>query len=119
MFELKVSVPFSFEHQLKGFGEAFEKVHHHTWKVGVILNVEALDQRGVSVDFNQVKKDLTQLLEGYQGKLLNRVPMFAKLQPTAEHIAMWAAEELSGKYPGLISGVQVGTGQEQVTLRLC
>jgi len=112
MFEAQVRVPLSFSHRLEGFGSESQKVHEHTWDVAVTLATAALDQRGASVDFVGLKKDLAELLEPYQGKLLNDCEAFHELQPTAEHIAIWVAENLAKTYPGLIRAVTVGTGEE-------
>lgn len=112
MFEAQVRVPLSFSHRLEGFGSESQKVHEHTWDVTVRLLTAALDQRGVSVDFVKLKENLAKLLEPYQGKLLNDCEAFHELQPTAEHIAIWVAENLAKTYPGLIRAVTVGTGEE-------
>ncbi|MBA7609191.1 hypothetical protein ES703_16379 [subsurface metagenome] len=112
MFEAQVRVPLSFSHRLEGFGSESQKVHEHTWDVAVTLATAALDQRGASVDFVGLKKDLAELLEPYQGKFLNDCEAFHELQPTAERIAIWVAEKLEKTYPGLIRAVTVGTGEE-------
>lgn len=113
MFEAEVSVPLRFSHSLKGLGKEFEKIHDHTWDVTVRLATAALDQRGVSVDFTKLKENLAKLLEPFQNKVLNDCEDFRKLQPTAERIAIWVAGKLKGTYPGLISAVTVGTGEER------
>jgi 6-pyruvoyltetrahydropterin/6-carboxytetrahydropterin synthase len=112
MFEAQVKVPFRFSHSLKGFGEEFERPHEHTWDITIRLATAALDQRGVSVDFVKLKENLAAMLEPYQGKLLNDCEAFSNMQPTAERIAIWVAERLGKTYPGLISSVTVGTGEE-------
>lgn len=109
MFEIEVSVAFTFTHFLKGFGEEFSRPHPHTWDVTLILGTQNLDGRGVSVDFLEVKKKLFILLQPYNGKLLNQTDLPIASQPTAEHIALWVAAELDKHYPGLISSVAVGS----------
>lgn len=113
MFETEVTVPLDFRHHLEGFGEEFAKEHEHTWDVTVAVAVESLNQLGVSVDFIKLKKNLANLLEPYQGKLLNELEPFNEIPPTAEHIALRVAEGLSRTYPGLLRAVSVGTGSEK------
>jgi 6-pyruvoyl-tetrahydropterin synthase len=114
MFEVEVSVPLRFTHHLEGFGEEFSKEHRHTWDVTVTLAVPDLDQRGVGVDFVKLKTSLIKLLEPYQGKLLNDCDLPFCAQPTAEHIALWVAENMSKRYPGLLRSVTAGTSEERV-----
>jgi 6-pyruvoyl-tetrahydropterin synthase len=114
MFEVEVTVELKFRHYLDGFGEEFSKPHEHTWGVTVTLVTPDLDQRGVSVDFVRLKANLVKLLEPYQGKLLNDCKLPFCTQPTAEHIALWVADNLAKGYPGLLQSVCVGTTEERV-----
>jgi 6-pyruvoyltetrahydropterin/6-carboxytetrahydropterin synthase len=114
MFEAEVTVKLKFRHYLDGFGGEFSRPHEHTWGVTVRLATSALDQRGVSVDFVELRENLAAMLEPYQGKLLNDCEAFSNMQPTAECIAIWVIERLGKTYPGLISSVSVGTAEECV-----
>jgi 6-pyruvoyltetrahydropterin/6-carboxytetrahydropterin synthase len=113
MFEVEVSAPLHFRHRLMGFGEKFEAEHEHTWNIQITARTKNLDRRGACVDFVDMKKKLVMILEPLQAKLLNDHSPFDSLQPTAEHIAQWAAKEMEKSYPGLITEVTVGTTQEK------
>jgi len=113
MFETEVSVSLRFRHRLEGFSREFAEEHEHVWRVTVNLSTQALDQRGVSVDFTKLKENLAALLKPYQNKFLNDCEPFDELPPTAEHIARWVAEALSESYPGLVRSVAVGTDEER------
>ena len=113
MFEVEVTVPLRFRHSLEGFGERFSKPHSHTWDVTVVSGAKEVDNRGVSVDFVELKQTLAGLLEPFQGQLLNSHEPFTETQPTAENIARLVAELLGKSYPGLVHSVTVGSGEER------
>lgn len=114
MFEVEASVRFSFTHSLEGFGEEVKDPHHHDWDVTITLGIGGLDGRGVGADFIKLGQELKKLLEPYQKKNLNESDLPFVDQPTAEHIALWVAEQMDKLYPGLVVRVSVGTDEERV-----
>ncbi len=108
MFEAEVTVEWKFSHYLEGFEEKFAKPHEHTWQVILNLAVPDLDNRGVSVDFVKLKQKVIDLLVPYQNKFLNESNLPFAAQPTAEHMALWVADNLNQSYPGMIHSVTVG-----------
>jgi len=102
MFELNVETRFSAAHRLRDYGGKCERLHGHNWRVVVRLGSEGLNELGMVMDFQEVKK----LLEGVICRLdhgyLNEVPPFDELNPTTEHIARHIAGELArGLRPGV------------------
>jgi 6-pyruvoyltetrahydropterin/6-carboxytetrahydropterin synthase len=112
MFEVEVTATLKFSHRLEGFGEAFEAEHEHTWRIFVTLSTKSLDNLGVAVDFVRLKKELIELLEPYQGSLLNKEEAFKNIPPTAENIALLIADRFLQRYPALLKSVAVGSEEE-------
>ena len=103
MYELTVESTFSAAHQLIGSEGPCEALHGHTWKVVVALLGDTLDDIGMLVDFQQVKKDLAQVLKKYDHTFLNKAFTF---NPTAENIAHAIYTELK-RSQTLVSSVTV------------
>jgi 6-pyruvoyltetrahydropterin/6-carboxytetrahydropterin synthase len=115
MFEVSVTVPLRFKHKLEGFGDDYRVAHEHTWDVTVAFRVRELDERGVGLDFVQLKKELAELLSPFQNVQLNEAAPFRDSPPTAENIAKWVAGSFSTRYHDVLSCVKVGSPEENVT----
>lgn len=92
MFSITVSERFSAAHKLKG-----EPLHGHTWRVEVSIELERLNQKGMAMDFQVLKKYLREVISQIDHKYLNDLPFFKKIEPTAENIALFIYQELKEK----------------------
>ncbi|NLI98505.1 hypothetical protein GX441_07595 [bacterium] len=115
MYEVSVAVPLKFKHKLEGFGDDYKIIHEHTWHITVAFRVQGLDERGASLDFVKLKKELAELLYPLQDAMLNEAAPFRDSPPTAENIARWVYGSFSTKYHGILSSIKVGTPEENVT----
>ncbi|MBM3745687.1 MAG: 6-carboxytetrahydropterin synthase QueD [Acidobacteria bacterium] len=87
MFEITLEESFSAAHALRGYQGKCERVHGHNYRVRVSLQAEQLDPAGLVMDFVDVRALLRDLLEPFDHRLLNDVPPFDTLNPTAENMA--------------------------------
>jgi 6-pyruvoyltetrahydropterin/6-carboxytetrahydropterin synthase len=61
--------------------------HFHSWRSEVVIESRHQTDEGVVVGFAEARRLLGQLVAPYNQALLNSVPPFDQLQPTAENVA--------------------------------
>jgi 6-pyruvoyltetrahydropterin/6-carboxytetrahydropterin synthase len=103
MYEIKVSANFSSAHNLRGYRGKCEELHGHNWKVEILIRAKKLDKIGMLLDFKSVKDKLNAVLETLDHKYLNKIPYFAKVNPTSENIAKYIFDNLKALIPALDS----------------
>lgn len=98
MFELKVITHFAAAHQLKMVAKKCESLHGHNWKIEVCLEGETLNDAGVLMDFGEIKKHVSEIMERLDHKFLNDLDFFHDGNPpSSENIALYIANELQKK----------------------
>jgi len=72
-------------------------IHGHTYKVEIELEGE-LNKEGMVIDFKQLKS----WVEGssFDHKMLNDIPDFKELNPTAEYLVRYLHKELMARHEG-------------------
>lgn len=96
MYELTIRQTFSSAHNLRGYDGACENLHGHNWKVEVSVMADELDHLGMVVDFKKLKVETKKTLSRLDHRYLNEVPPFDKENATAENLARFIFNELSG-----------------------
>jgi 6-pyruvoyltetrahydropterin/6-carboxytetrahydropterin synthase len=91
---LNVRDHFSAAHYLREYHGKCEKVHGHTFKVEVRIEVAELDATGLGIDFVLIKEKLAAVLPDH--KLLNEVYDF---NPSAENLARRFFQDLKPHFP--------------------
>lgn len=94
MFEIKVSAEFEAAHRVAGYPGKCDRLHGHSWVVEVSVIGSKLDNLGMLVDFKLVKGRLRELLETLDHRMLNELPAFENINPTAENIAQYVYNEM-------------------------
>ena len=94
MFEVTVEETFAAGHALRNYHGKCENVHGHNYKIRAKLEGEQLDEAGLLVDFNDVKRVLNEIIDRVDHKFLNDVAPFDTLNPSAENMARWFYEEM-------------------------
>jgi 6-pyruvoyltetrahydropterin/6-carboxytetrahydropterin synthase len=97
MFEVAVEQSFASAHALRNYKGRCENVHGHNWKVRVVIEGEKLDATGMLVDFLDVKSLLGEVLDRIDHQFLNEIPPFDVVNPSAENIAEYFYQQLTGK----------------------
>jgi 6-pyruvoyltetrahydropterin/6-carboxytetrahydropterin synthase len=88
-------------HTLKLYDGSMEPVHGHNWRVQVTVSAEKLDAIGVVMDFHELERLIDAIVVPWHNRHLNEMPAFANLNPSAENVAGFVAEQL--KLPGGIT----------------
>ena len=94
-YELFIQAEFSAAHNLRAYKGKCEHLHGHNYRVRVTLEGERLDSAGLLADFSEIKRLLHSLIERWDHRLLNEVPPFDVVNPTAENMARYFYEEMA------------------------
>lgn len=111
MFELTIQSEFCAAHALS-IGGLREAVHGHNWRLTITLEGETLDNDGLLCDFHTVKDVLEEIIAPLNNADLNTSDAFKGVNPSAENVARYVAEELSRRLAPLapvarVAGVSV------------
>lgn len=94
MFDIFIDTHFAGGHHLRDYPGDCETPHGHNWKVQVTVRATELDHLGMGVDFTVVKKAVKDTLKKIDHKNLNELPMFEKVNPSSENIAIFIYDDL-------------------------
>ena len=97
MFEVAVEQSFASAHALRNYKGRCENVHGHNWKVRVVIEGEQLDATGMLVDFLDVKSFMGEILDRIDHQFLNEIPPFDVINPSAENIAEYFYQQMTGR----------------------
>ena len=97
MWEITQETIVAAAHQLRSSPGEGERLHGHNWRIVAVVRAKELDARGFVVDFADLGKLLRALVEPYEHVLLNEVPPFDDVNPTAENIARVVADGLAAR----------------------
>jgi len=107
MFEIAVEETFAAGHALRGYKGKCENVHGHNYKVRVVLAGEKLDPTGLVYDFVELKSRIAEVIRRVDHQFLNDMPPFTELNPSAENIAKYFYDELSGRLAAAANGARL------------
>ena len=104
MFQVSVEDTFSSGHALRGYKGKCENVHGHNYRVQVTLEGPQLDNIGLLVDFTELKKVMRGVIGGLDHQFINDLEPFTTVNPSAENLAKYFFEEISGQLKTLPPG---------------
>lgn len=85
-------------HYLRFCSGSSEEPHRHRWRVQAVVQGDELDGNGLVMDFHELEKFLGEIVEPMQKvEMINELPEFAKCNPSAEQVAKFVYDELSGR----------------------
>lgn len=115
MWGVIVRETFSAAHFLKEYRGKCERVHGHNYVVEVQIEGESLNEIGLLMDFNEVKEILKEITGPLDHSLLNKLPVFQEVNPTAENIARHIFRELKARLPSHLRVVRVTVWENENT----
>ena len=107
MFEVTIEETFAAGHALRNYKGKCENVHGHNYRCQVTMAGEQLDDIGLLVDFVELKRVVHVVLDRMDHQWLNEFPPFDRLNPSAENMAKYFYDELTGKLKDLPPGARV------------
>ena len=111
MYTIRKSLPFSAAHALRDYDGPCARVHGHNYRVEVIVEGSDTDDRELLIDFYDLDRLLQPLVDRLDHRLVNEVPPFTEINPTAEAMAAWFFRELA-------PGVAEATGNRARLVRV-
>lgn len=96
MYNISIRTEFNSAHKLRDYKGKCEGLHGHNWTVEVVVGGQRLNKIGMLVDFTDLKKEVSELLDQLDHKYLNELKMFKKINPTSENIAKFIYNGLVG-----------------------
>jgi 6-pyruvoyltetrahydropterin/6-carboxytetrahydropterin synthase len=87
MFEISVEKDFDAAHFLRGYQGKCESLHGHRFKVVVTVSTDKTNDIGLAYDFTELKRNMGEVLSGYDHVCLNEIAPFKKINPSSENIA--------------------------------
>src|SRR6266849_1232191 len=107
MFQVSVEETFSSGHALRGYKGKCENPHGHNYRVQVTLEGPQLDNIGLLVDFTQLKQVIRGIIARLDHQFLNDLEPFTTVNPSAENMAKYFYDEVSGQLKNLPPGARV------------
>ncbi len=95
-FTLCVETHFAAAHHLRGYPGDCARPHGHNWHVSVFVACTRVNDIGIAVDFKDLKRAVTGVIEGLDHNDLNTLPAFAQQNPSTELVAQYLYRQLSG-----------------------
>ncbi len=102
MYELSIETQFAAAHQLRGYKGKCENMHGHNWRVQVSISSDKLNDIGIVMDFNDLKKVTKETIASLDHAYLNDVFPFTEINPSSENIAKWIFESLKKRLEDLV-----------------
>lgn len=111
-FAVRVEARFESAHFLRSYRGVTEPLHGHSYRVEVELRKSdrGLDGDELAVDFIAARDTVRELAGRLDYGCINEIAPFTELNPTAENVAKWFADELAARGDAL--------GGEVVEVRL-
>ena len=94
MFEVSVEHSFAAGHALRGYKGKCENIHGHNYRVRVVISGDKLNSIGLLMDFADVRRKLKVLADSFDHQFLNETEPFKRINPSAENLAYFFAQEL-------------------------
>jgi 6-pyruvoyltetrahydropterin/6-carboxytetrahydropterin synthase len=107
MFQVSVEETFSSGHALRGYKGKCENAHGHNYRVQVTLEGPQLDNIGLLIDFTQLKEIMRGVIKRIDHQFLNDLEPFTSVNPSAENLAKYFYDEVTGKLRDLPPGAKV------------
>ena len=115
MFEVSVEETFAAGHALRGYRGKCENVHGHNYRVQLTLEGAELDAIGLLVDFVEVKRLIHGVVDRLDHRFINDLPPFDLVNPSAENLAKYFYDEISGNLTKSVRLGQVKIWETDVT----
>jgi len=92
-------------HKLERYNGKCKNFHGHSWLLKIWIRGDSKQKNkvGILFDFGNIKK----IKEKYDHKIINEIPPFDKINPTAENLTEVIYTELKEKFPNLSFRIKI------------
>lgn len=104
MFTIFLTTSFKASHQLTFSGGVgvTEPLHEHDWQVCAAVCAEHLNEDGLVMDFEELKRLVEGILQDFRGRPLETNPLFERRNASAENVARLLYEQLKPQLPDTV-----------------
>lgn len=95
IYKLVVIFYFSAAHKLDGYNGKCANLHGHNYKLELEVTGQQVNNIGLVVDSEKIKRQAKQIIAELDHKYLNELPMFAGVETSAENIAKYLYQQCS------------------------
>jgi 6-pyruvoyltetrahydropterin/6-carboxytetrahydropterin synthase len=86
---------FNATHQVVSRGQGLGDLHQHSYRVQIrVKSINAQDSDQMIVPYEELRRLTEKISRAYEGKILNELPPFKRLQPTTENFVGVIAQQL-------------------------
>lgn len=105
LLTLHTQTTFSSAHYLNDYPGLCRNLHGHEWliELWIMGDSSKKDSIGILFDFGKIKE----LKEYVDHRLINELPPFDKINPTAENLSEWAYDYFKNQDPDLMFKVRI------------
>ncbi len=100
MYELTVEREFSAAHRMRDYPGDCSRLHGHNYRVELTVAGEKLDERGMLLDFSELKAVCDRVIAELDHRNLNDLPAFAEQNPSSENLARYLYERIATELSG-------------------
>ena len=100
MYEIMIKTEFASAHNLRNYNGVCETLHGHNWKIDILVETKDLDETGLAVDFNVLKKKSNDIINDLDHIYLNEHEAFREINPSSENIAKYIYNQLTMSLAG-------------------
>ena len=104
VFEITVQAGFSSGHYLRDYYGKCENPHGHNYRVLVTLVGKELEPNGLLLDFKLLKQVLKPTVEFLDHQMINDLPPFTTVNPSAENLAKYFFDQTSSELHRMTEG---------------
>ena len=97
MYEVRHETTVAASHQLRAAPGEGERLHGHNWTIVAYVRSDAVDARGMVVDFGDLEAELRRIVLPYEHAHLNEIAPYGEVNPTAENVARVVADALAAR----------------------
>ena len=94
MFTVFKDFSFAAAHAVRGHTRGCQNLHGHNYRVRVFLSARELDELGMVLDFADIKATVQEIAGPFDHAVINDLPPFDTINPTAELISRYVFEEM-------------------------
>ena len=102
MFEVIVRDKFAAAHRIENYAGDCASLHGHNWTVEVNFVASVLDELGMAMDLRLAKGILRSVIAELDHTILNENRFLGGMNPTAEQLAVYFHDRVSGMVPASI-----------------
>jgi 6-pyruvoyltetrahydropterin/6-carboxytetrahydropterin synthase len=99
MFTIAVEIHFQASHQITLPDGSKEPLHRHDWITTVEVSSEKLNEIGLVMDFERLRKRIEKIVAPFENTALESHDYFRKTNSSAENVAKFIFEQLEPTIP--------------------